>query len=310
VADEKTLPPGEFTITDEGEGGMDLVLGLMLGWAPLGLADEVKSEKAQELQKVEAKAEEAKEPEKPQWNVQTDILSQYVWRGIALIRGSAVIQPSITGTYKGIAVNVWNNFDTSEQNPFSLTRPMDKKMRWNETDLTFSYTREVFKNLNLTAGVIYYILSGANSLYNSVEIYGGADYKLPWLNFGFGVYREVNHFPGTFLQWYIHRAIDIPWIEGMNLDLFASWSAEFSNDKAAYPVFNSAGDLENKFYQSLHAGYLAVALNIPLGKYVVVAPKVQYWYGLGGQSTATLNALSWDRQHNHILGGLNLAVNF
>ena len=85
----------------------------------------------------------------------------------------------------------------------------------------------------MTGGAIVYLLSGANSLYNSVEIYGGADYKLPWFNFGFGVYREVNHFPGTFLQWYVHRAIDIPLIKGMNLDLMASWSAEFSNDKAA-----------------------------------------------------------------------------
>jgi hypothetical protein len=289
---------------------MGLIVGLMMWWAAAVLAEEAKPEKAEELKKVEATAEEAKEPEKPQWNLQNDMLSQYVWRGIALSRNSIVMQPSLTGTYKGIAINVWNNFDLREQNPFSLTRPNDKKAHWNETDLTFSYTREVYPNLNLTAGTIIYILSSADSPYNSVEIYGGADYKLPWFNFGFAAYREVNHFPGTFLQWYIHRAIDIPLMEGMNLDLYASWSAEFSNDKAAYPVFDSSGNLENKFYQSLHAGYLAAALNIPVGKYVVVAPKIQYWYGLGGQSTGTLNALSWDSQHNHILGGLNVTVNF
>jgi hypothetical protein len=281
-----------------------LMFSLIIWWAPAGLAQEAKTEKA------EAKAEEPKEPEKPQWNIQTDILSQYVWRGVAYSRNSAVIQPSFTGTYKGISFNIWNNFDTSEANPYSFTRRNDHKMRWNETDLTLSYTREVLKNFTLTGGVIYYILSGANSAYNSVEIYAGADYKLPWFNFGFNVYREVARFPGTFLQWYVHRAIDIPLMEGMNLDLMASWSAEFSNDKAAYPVFDSAGNLENKFYQSLHAGYIGATLNIPVGKYVVVAPKIQYWYGLGGQSTGTLNALSWDKQHNHILGGVNLTVNF
>jgi hypothetical protein len=286
---------------------MGLIVSLMMWWAPSVLAEEAKAE---ELKKVEAKAEAAQEPEKPTWNIQNDMLSQYVWRGIALSRNSVVMQPSITGTYKGISVNIWNNFDLSEQNPYSLTRPNDKKAHWNETDLTFSYTREVYPNLSLTGGTIIYLLSSADSAYNSVEIYGGVDYKLPWFNFGFGVYREVNHFPGTYLQWYIHRAIDIPLMEGMNLDLFASWSAEFSNDKAAYPVFDSSGNLENKFYQSLHAGYLAAALNIPVGKYLVVAPKIQYWYGLGGQSTGTLNALSWDGQHNHILGGVNVAVNF
>jgi hypothetical protein len=289
---------------------MALMVNLIIWWAPAGLADDAKTEKAEELKKVEAKAEEAKEPEKPAWNMQTDILSQYVWRGIALSRGSVVVQPSFTGTYKGIAVNVWNNFDLRENNPYSFTRRNDKKAHWNETDLTFSYTREVFTNLTLTGGTIVYLLSGANSLYNSVEIYGGADYKLPWFNFGFGVYREVNHFPGTFLQWYVHRAIDIPLIKGMNLDLWASWSAEFSNDKAAFPVYDSAGNLENKFYRSLNAGHLMATLNIPLGKYVVVAPKIMYWYALGGQSTATLSGLSWDGKHNHFLGGVNLAVNF
>jgi hypothetical protein len=284
---------------------MGLILSLMIWWVPAGLADEAKAEKSEDLKKVEAKAEEAKGPEVPTWNVQTDILSQYVWRGIGLSRNSIVLQPSITGTYKGFAVNVWNNIDTSEKNPYSFTRPNYKRMHWNETDLTFSYSREVITNLTLTGGLIYYILDGANSQFNSVEIYGGADYKLPWFNFGASVYREVAHFPGTFVQWYIHRAIDIPYlIEGMNLDLFASWSAEFSNDKAAYPA------PDNKFFQGLDAGYLAAALNIPLGKYVVIAPKVQYWYALGGQSTKVLSGLSWDNKHNHILGGVNLAVNF
>jgi hypothetical protein len=274
---------------------MGLIFALMAWWVPTGLADETKTTAAPE-------------PEKPQWNAGVDFLSQYVWRGIALSRSSGVIEPSFTGSYKGFSFNAWINFDTSEQNPYG--RDTRRGFTWNETDLTFSYGREIFPNLNLTGGLIWYLLDSNNSSDNSVEIYGTADYTLPWFNFGVSVYREVSHFPGTFLQWYVHRAIDIPLLEGMNLDLLASWSAEFSNDKAAYPVFDSAGNQKNEFYQSLHAGYLGVTLNIPVGKYVVVAPKVQYWYGLGGQSTATLDALSWDAQHNHILGGLNLAVNF
>jgi hypothetical protein len=279
---------------------LGLLFSFMLWWAPAALADTAKPE---ELQQVEAKVEAAKEPEKPQWSIGMDILSQYVWRGIALSRSSAVLQPSLTGTYKGFAFNVWSNFDTNEQNPFAF-KNTHRGAAWNETDLTASYTREVYANLNLTGGLIYYILDSNNSQFCSVEIYGGVDYKLPWFNFGVAVYREVAHFPGTYLNWYIHRAIDLPWYAGMNLDLYASWSAEFSNDKSAYPT------PDNAFFQGLDAGYLAVTLNIPVGKYVVVAPKIQYWYALGGQSTAVLSGLSWDGQHNHILGGLNLSVNF
>jgi hypothetical protein len=281
---------------------MGLILGLVTVWVPTVSADEVKSEKAQEVQKVEAKAEEAKEPEKPQWNISTDFLSQYVWRGQALSRTGMVFQPSFTGTYKGIGFNAWTNVDANERNPYG--RNTHRGGTWNETDLTFSYTREVYTNLTLTGGLIYYLLSGNNSEFNSVEIYGGVDYQLPWFNFGFAAYREVSHLPGTFLNWYIHRAFDIPWMKGMNLDLYASWSAEFSNDKAAYPT------PDNSYFQGFDAGYLAAALNIPVGKYVVVAPKIQYWYALGGQSTAVLSGLSWDGQHNHILGGLNVTVNF
>jgi hypothetical protein len=274
---------------------MNLIFVLMLWWVPAGWADETNSAAAPE-------------PEKPQWNAGVDFLSQYVWRGIALSRKSGVMQPSFTGSYKGVLFNAWTNIDFDEQNPYG--RDTRRGCTWNETDLTFSYGREVFPNFSLTGGLIWYLLDGNNSSDNSVEIFGTADYTLPWFNIGVSVYREVSHFPGTFLQWYIHRAIDIPWLEGMNLDLMASWSAEFSNDKAAYPVFDSVGEQKNEFYQSLHVGYLGVTLNIPVGKYVVVAPKIQYWYGLGGESTATLNALSWDAQHNHILGGVNLAVNF
>jgi hypothetical protein len=279
---------------------MGLIFCLMAWWVPAGLAQE----KQEELKKVEEKAEEAQGPELPTWNIGMDILSQYVWRGIALSRNSVVLQPSITGTYKGFAFNVWTNVDTNEQNPYAFKKT-NRGGAWNETDLTFSYSREVYTNLTLTGGLIYYILDSNNSLQNSLEIYGAADYKLPWFNFGISVFREINFFPGTYLQWYIHKAIDIPYlVKGMNLDLFASWSAEFSNDKVAYPT------LDNSYFQGLDAGYLAAALNIPLGKYIVVAPKIQYWYALGGQSTEVLSALSWDGKHNHILGGVNLSVNF
>lgn len=284
-----------------------LVVGLLTLGAAVWAAEEAKQE---ELKKVEAQAEEAKRPEKPQWSLSTDILSQYVWRGMALSRDSGVFQPSFTGSYKGFALNVWGNFDTREANPFGRKRVDSGQAAWNETDFTFSYSKEVVRNLTLTAGFIYYLFSRNTSEFDSMEVYGGADYKLPWFNFGISVFREVGHFPGTFLTWYIHRAFDIPWVKGMNLDLFASWSAEFSNDKFYYPVLDSQGVATNQYYNSLHAGYLAVALNIPLNQYVTVAPKIQYWYALGGDSTGTISALSWDGKHNHILGGLNLTVNF
>ncbi|MBM4274931.1 MAG: hypothetical protein FJ134_10805 [Deltaproteobacteria bacterium] len=252
----------------------------------------------------ETKAEEEAKPEKPQFILQTDIYNQYVFRGVALSRGSAVFQPSLTGSYKGFTVNIWGNFDTSEKNPFALKSDR-RGPKWNETDFTVSYSYEVIKNLTLTAGFIYYLLDSNNSAFDQQEIYGGFGYKLPWFEFGFAAYREVGHFPGTYLQWYVTRSQELPWY-GMSLDLWASWSAELSNDKAAFPVPNNP----NKFYQSLHAGHLMATLNIPVGKYVKLAPRVMWWYALGGDSTGVISGLSWDRKHNHVLGGASIIVTF
>ncbi len=259
--------------------------------------------RAEEPAKPEEKKEEG--PEKPQWILQTDIYNQYVFRGVALSRGSGVMQPSFTGSYKGLTVNVWGNFDTSEKNPFGAKSPNRNASRWNETDITASYSYEIVKNLTLTTGFIYYVLDSNNSPYDSQEVYGGFGYKLPWFEFGFAAYREVGHFPGTYLQWYVSRSVNLPWY-GMSLDLWASWSAELSNDKAAFPVPNDP----NKFYQGLHAGHVMATLNIPVGKYVKFSPKVMYWYALGGESTGVINGLSWDRKHNHVLGGGTISVTF
>lgn len=261
------------------------------------------------LEVTTGRAQEAKPEEeakdKLQFIVQTDIYSQYVFRGVALSRSSGVFQPSLTGSFKGITVNVWGNLDTSEKNPFGATHPNRNAPKWNETDFTISYSYEVIKNLNLTAGFIYYLLDSNNSSFDSQEIYGGFGYKLPWFEFGFAAYREVSHFPGTYLQWYLSRSVDLPWY-GMSVDLWASWSAELSNDKAAFPVPNDP----NKFYQSLHAGHLMATLNIPLGKYVKFSPRIMYWYALGGDSTGVIQGLSWDRSHNHVLGGGSIIVTF
>jgi len=48
-----------------------------------------------------ARAEEEVKEDRPTANVSVDVLSQYIWRGYALSKDSAVIQPSVTVSYKG-----------------------------------------------------------------------------------------------------------------------------------------------------------------------------------------------------------------
>ena len=65
---------------------------------------------------------------KPTATFSTDILSQYIFRGAAQSKDSAVIQPSATITWNGFSATVWGNFDTSRHsNNIFLPLPSDKR---------------------------------------------------------------------------------------------------------------------------------------------------------------------------------------
>lgn len=116
------------------------------------------------------------------------------------------------------------------------------------------------------------------------------------------------------LTQYVFRGVALA---GASLDLWASWGAELSNDKLAFPIPNDRGGYSNRFYQSFHVGHLMATVNFPIGKYVKFSPKIMYWYALSGDATRVIGGpgeanpgLSWDRKHNHVLGGATLTVNF
>jgi hypothetical protein len=226
--------------------------------------------------------------DKPTASAGVDILSQYVWRGFALSRDSAVFQPSVTVGYKGFSFNVWGNLDSGENAPAALTTR--KGLNWNETDFTAGYSREIFKGeklkaLTLNVGCIYYAYD--KTLYpqgDSFELYYGlvADFNI----FKLGVQgnTEVFHYPGN-------------WITvGISRDFVAFPATPFSNPAS----FNSfSGPLSGQVYATL---------TIPINQYISISPKGGFWYGLGGNSTQVLKFGSWDGLHNHGYGGVN--VNF
>ncbi len=277
--------------------GAAMLLALPPAWAE----QEVPPEVAEKVKEAEA----AKAEDKPQFSFGVDVLSQYVFRGVAFSRDSAVFQPSVTVSYKGFAANIWGNFDTNERNPFGISRPDRQNPKWNETDFTVSYSRELFKDFSATVGMIYYALDGNNSPDDQFEIFGALGYKIPYIDLGVGVavYREVSHFPGTYLEWYVTRNFALPFA-GASLDLYASWSAEFSNDNFAFPTKDGSK------YNSLHAGQLRAAVNFPVTKNITVSPKIIYWYNLGGDSAFAIRNLSWDKNPNHVLGGVSIAATF
>ncbi len=283
-----------------------LLVALLLSWAAPGpAAAQAPGDPGAE----EKTADQATEkPDRPEVSASVDMLSQYVFRGIAFSRHSVVFQPSMTISYKGFSANIWGNFDTNERNPYGIIANRDAA-KWNETDVTVSYSRTVFKNLTLSGGFIYYGLDGNNAAFDSFEIFGTASYAFPWFQVFFEAYKEVGYIPGWYLNWGLGKSIELPvnikFLAGKpSLDLKASWSAELSNNRNAFPTADGSK------YNSLNAGMIYAGLNIPVHPHITITPKVQFWYNLGGQSTHVLRNASWDGTPNHILGGVSVSTTF
>jgi hypothetical protein len=287
-----------------------LILGGLGTW-PAPVTPALAQETAAPAAAPEVKKEEAPAEDKPTASLGVDVLSQYIWRGFALSRNSAVIQPSLTVGYKGFAVNVWGNFDTGEDNPF--LSPTFGGAKWNETDFTVGYSRDLYngtaiKAITANVGAIYYALDSAfNPQGDSFEIYYGLGIDVNWFKLSAIANQEVFHYPGWWLTLGISRVFELPFkIQDNNnvtLELGHNFLFLFSRDQVAYPDLSAT----NEAFSGPLAGQLYATLNIPVHKYVNIAPKIGFWYAAGGNATSLLAGASWDKQQNHIYGGVNVS---
>jgi len=291
-----------------------IVLLLVVGLQPLAAQDQgtYPGESPAAPVPGAANPEQPAAEEKPTASLGVDILSQYVWRGFALSRNSAVLQPSVTLGYKGFSVNVWGNFDTSENAPAFLTPRTGAK--WNETDFTFGYSREIYKTdwlkaLTLNVGGIYYAYD--DRLYpnggDAFELYYGLTADFEVLKLSVMGNSEVMHYPGTWLTVGISRVFELPYYKS-TLELGNNYIFLFSRDNVFFPSTPFTNPANTTAFSGPLAGQLYATLTVPINQYVSVSPKVGFWYGLGGNSTQLLRFGSWDAQQNHVYGGVN--VNF
>lgn len=225
-----------------------------------------------------------------------DFLSQYIWRGYALSAGSAVMQPSFTLGSHGFSFNVWGNFDTAQE-------LFSQGAKWNETDFTGSYSRELFKNFTGTVGTIYYNLP--NGRFDALEVYGGVAYAFPWFTVGFTTYREVTHTPGWWMQLDLSRNFPLPWC-GMSVDLGMTFGylVLLDDDTLVHP----SGRLDS--YSAFHSGTLNAGLRIPVLKWLTLTPKIGFAFPLTGEAADIIEANSWDGESTHVFGGLNITAAF
>lgn len=261
-------------------GGLLIVLALFAGLVPARAAEEA--------------------PPALTATVQTDVLSQYIFRGVANSKDAAVFQPSLTLGYQGVSLNIWGNVDLHDSINSNRSR-----IRWNETDVTLSYTRELFTNFSALVGATHYFLP--NGFFgDSTEFFFGGAYTFPWLTVTLTTYREFQNYPGWYIQLDFAKSIPLPYYN-MSLELDANFGYMILNsDKYVVRLDPlTIGD-----YSDFHAGQVSAALRIPFGKYFSVAPKIGLAFPLSTAASRYIEANSLDTQDVHVYGGMNLTVAF
>ncbi|PKN52037.1 MAG: hypothetical protein CVU55_08245 [Deltaproteobacteria bacterium HGW-Deltaproteobacteria-13] len=269
----------------------------MLSWA----VDEPKT--------VEQKQEE----DKVTGEVAASVFSAYIWRGQELTRHSAVIQPSITASYKGFTANVWGNLDTR---PYGAA---DQKYSSNftETDVTLSYSRK-FGIVQAGAGYIYYSLAapapGGADLPDSQEIFVslGLDTILtPTLT----VYKEIDHYR----QWYATFGISHTFAlhEKAGLKLAATASYLLSTDETTYAKYDSDSLATADKFNNFHDGTATISLPLTVYKSLTVTPAVSYVFPLSDDARYEMKARGLqgtanpsDRDSAYLYGGVTLSFTF
>ncbi|MDR3554589.1 MAG: hypothetical protein P4L55_07530 [Syntrophobacteraceae bacterium] len=262
-------------------------------------------------------AARADDPSAPTGSLSTDILSQYIFRGLANSKGSAVIEPSFTGTWNGFSANVWGNFDTSRHssNAFLPMGNEEGNSKWSETDFTVSYTKELCKNFSVLIGNVYYGLNsplgyGPNLNLDEDEVYGGVSYNFPWFTAAFTTYGEVMHSIDEYFELDLSKAIPLPMLDcvckGTVLNLGASFGYLILNHNVNTLALNgTTGSFSN-----FDTCFLNANVTFPVNKWLSVSPKIGLWLPLTSDAEDYLQANSLDKKATHFFGGLNLTATF
>jgi hypothetical protein len=274
----------------------------------VALSDEVRFEGPAGLPE---KAEEKPPADKVSGSATLGFFNKYVFRGYELSRGSMVIQPSLSASYKGFTATFWGNMDTNAhgtQSFFPAASGKEGHKWWDETDLTLSYTYSIGK-LALTGGYIYYNLQYAEQ---TEELFLGAAWDVigkPVITF----YQDITSYPGTYINLSLAHSLTLHKERNITLDLAGSAGYMWGQGKYWQTYEAATGGYTGSKYKAFHDGMVKAALNIPITKEFVFQPMAQYWFPLSGDAKRHDGPVSYNP--NGYLGtvfvyGANFIFNF
>jgi hypothetical protein len=252
-------------------------------------------------------AQEQEKEDRPTADLSWQFYSKYVWRGYELSKDSLVMFPSITVSYKGFALNMWGDLDTSYKgNPGE-----DSTNKWWETDWILTYSNS-WKKLNYTLGWIYYDIDPSTYDRASQELFTtlGLDVLLkPTLS----VYREIA-LAGE--RWYINLGIShsFPTIKR---EIFG-FCGEQSLDVGGWISYMSINSRDYD-YEAMHDGNIWAAYNIPITSYLTVVPSINYSFPLSNTAQTNIRQSNFNyinrgpsanTNSSWVYGGVALKLSF
>jgi len=265
------------------------------------------------ISRAEEQNQQKPEESKVTGEIGLSALSAYIWRGQELTRNSIVVQPAVTLSYNGFALNVWGNLDTR---PYS-SGDAKYASQHTETDYTLSYSRK-FGILQITPGYIYYALeapySGATDPIDSQEIFLalGLDTILqPTIT----AYKEIDHYH----QWYFLLGVShtFAFNKIVSLKLSASASYLLSTDETTYAKYDSDSLATTDKFNNFHDGIVTISLPLAVYKTLTVTPTLSCVFPLSDDARYEMMARSVqgaevvsDKNSEYIYGGVTLNYTF
>jgi len=236
------------------------------------------------------------------WSVglSTDLVSKYVWRGM-LQNGDPAVQPSVTLGWKGLSLNVWQSWDTTNYGTKHYPGGANRQGRVEECDYTLGYSRTVLDGkLTLGGGVICYTFP--DTYPTTTELYASATVNT-FLSPTIAVYRDIDESKGLYITPSISHTITINDKTNVVFKANVGWGDANNND------YYFAGMAKSK--DALADYGLSATINYSVTPEFVVSPYVKFSDFIDGDIRDQRKAGgSYDGKSEQVVVGVTAAYTF
>jgi hypothetical protein len=235
---------------------------------------------------------EATPPPAKEWSVTlgADWYSEYIFRGVDLLKNEPVFVPSVVAKWKGLTAYYYGYYGDGDN-------ALPGNEWYEETDLGADWTQTVLDGkLALTAGALYYVYFDANSGTDTWELYGKATYAC-YFNPTVAINWDIDSFRGGYGTVGVSHSYDLSKAlnlkEGMSLAIVPS--AQLGIDFG----YNSRRTQSNINWDDVLLG-----VNVPF----FLTP--QFCIHAGFQWSVAMNSLNDIGQHNEAIANVGLSYSF